>query len=493
VGTQKLLMSISCVLILAATNSFGQAVAFRNGTFPFGSLRQGPAPPKTLELSNPDGRVIGKVWFEQWVNGLVVYGIGTGTPSPWARFPLEMGSRTHLKLWLALADGVAMPDIGWGAQGGEQTCSTYDASRTNRPGRESCPDWEARQSAYRDQFRRLFIRRWDLGPHTSIEGFATPAYRDALRFADDYERPTLTRLVPSGDPVLDRDGSTGYGFQVFLPWSSLPPASSLELTHLFTTVEIWDGGKMVATTAPDRREDRIATFNRLEFERAVRSKITPCEYDLTQTNLYGVALPAWYFPASRGAVADTFALTNEAGGYRYDPEGLSPIAFWTHHFSINLGSASTVCGPDLRYVARGKTWSFDGRIDEARVKYLKLADGSYLLKSGPIFRSYSPFGNGRCGSCTVVEEEVFRLKPDTGVSKIFSESIRMDPPENFDLDIQFSADWKTIHVYKARSADGKEIWSSQQYCFSGETYLPCGEPSAIPPPRPRQINLTSGR
>jgi hypothetical protein len=479
------LFAISYFLFVTAANSCAQTAAFRNGVFPVGSILQGAIPEKTPELSSPGGSVIGKVWFEQWANGLAAFGRGTGMHSPWARFPLEMDSRTHVKLWLALADAVAMPDIGWGNQFGEQTCATDDASRSTRPGVESCPDWAARQVAYRDQFRRLFLRQGEMGPHNSAEVLATSAFREVLRFANDYERPVLAKFEPSGSPILDVAGD---GFQVFIPWSSLPPAASLDLSHFFTVVEIWDGKTAVASTAPNHRADEPATYNRLELGHTLHSSITPCEYGLTETNVYGVSLPAWYFPSSNTAVADTFALTNEAGGYRYDPEGNSPIPFWTHHFSIRLGNANTVCGPDLRYLA-GKPWSFDARINEDHLKYLKLADGSYLLRSGPTSRTYSPFGNGRCGACEVVEEEVYHLKPDTGVSKVFSESIRMDTSQDFDLDIQFSADWKTIHVYQASGDNGKEVWLSKQYCYSGETYEPCGEPGSTPPPKPRQINF----
>jgi hypothetical protein len=220
------------------------------------------------------------------------------------------------------------------------------------------------------------------------------------------------------------------------------------------------------------------------------SQFTSCKYPLTGSTVFQKDIPAWYFMTASGSIADTFIVVNAPAGYRYDPEGLSPIPVWTHRFEKDLGNGDVVCGPELRYIAGKMTWESDERIDEQQSRFRKLPDGSYHLRSGSIWGTYSPLGNGRCGACATVQESVFNLDPLKGISIAFTENFLFDAPGLVDADIQFSSDWKTITVYRRQEAlDGKRAWSSQRYCLApNNNYGECGSGPAGPPPGPRQLN-----
>ncbi len=108
-------------------------------------------------------------------------GVVEGERPDWARFPLEMDARAHVCLWLAVADRVEMPEIGWGNQVGYTNCKDFDA--TSHRGGEDCEVWRRRQEAYRELLKQLFVRRWRLAPGASEETLATKAYQAVLGYA----------------------------------------------------------------------------------------------------------------------------------------------------------------------------------------------------------------------------------------------------------------------------------------------------------------------
>ena len=484
-GFHQLLLRI-ILFVLLTSLAEAQSIPYRDGTFRPGMSIGAVAPKDAVDLISPTGASVGKVWFEQWKDSVVVFGSISPGNLEWARFPLELQSRAHVNLWLATAESVPMPEIGWGSQFGLIDCAEYRATTVNPA--EDCDTWSARQVLYREQLRRLFVREWQIASDVSTEVFATAAYRQVLAFATNSERDAFSRLEPKNSPIMEVGvGTRVSGFQIAIPPDSLPPTSTLELGSLRLVVELADGEKILGSTSPAQATGDPSTFRRLVLARPIRSRITSCDDPLTESTWFQKDLPAWYLHSAR---ADTMILANVEAGYRYAPTGLSPFPIWTHHFTMDLGNGNVVCGPHLRFVSNGKRWEFDGTIDENQLKTLQLTDGSWILKSGPTLGSYSPFGSGRCGACATWRLSMFHLDPGSGITRAFSGEFVIDNPED-DGDIQISTDWKTIIIFRGKAGlDGKLAWTSERFCLSGTQYASCGAGSG-PPPEPRQISRTN--
>jgi hypothetical protein len=441
-------------------------------------------PADALDLLDANGAAVGKVWFQQWRQEILVLGNVETRPFEWARFPQEFSSRAHIDLWIRTSTEVPLPEIAWGSQFGMRGC---DASLPPDE-QANCAAWSARQSLYRGQLRRLFVRQWQFAPRVSVERFATEAHRQVLGFTDDRERIAFEPLEPTWLPGSSPHRgfalpalSPGGSFKITVPVSVLPPAASLELSSLYVAVEISQGGKITASTSPHLAADDSSTFKRLEFARPIVSRVSECAFPLTGSTLHEKEIPAWYFPSADGVVSTTFVLANDAVGYRYSPEGVSPLPFWTQHFSRTLGGGSMVCGPHLRFVAGGKTWDFDARLDESTVDSFQLPDGTWLVKSGPTVGTVSALGAGQCGSCPAIRMSVFRLDPQSGIVRAFETELVIPDPE-MDGDIQIAADWQSIVVYRGALADDREtvVWTAERHCLAGNGYTPCGTSTSAP-------------
>ncbi len=297
-----------------------------------------------------------------------------------------------MDVWLASAKDVEMSEIGWGNQSGFTNCKEYEERLVEQSrsgigrsiGAEECPSWSARQVQYREQLRHLFVRHWELAPDVSVETFASDAYRGVLAYSNHRERQFFTKLEPHGGPSIPDLGSNKNvsDFVIFVRWSDFPPAHSLSLSRIYVAVEVFNGDGSYSSTAPARKGGDPATFNQLELERPHVSRLSPCEYPLEHADAHGEDHQAWCFLEAKDLPSDTFILANEAAGYRYDPEGLSPIPIWRHYFSKTLGKDEVVCGPDLRYVAGKKTFESEDFIDMAHISVRHLPDGAHLLKMG---------------------------------------------------------------------------------------------------------------
>jgi hypothetical protein len=467
-----------------------QPIPYINSRFQIGTLNAGNPPANAVDLGDTNGKSTGKVWAAQGQNGIVVYGKVEGIRPQWARFPNEMSTRTHVNLWFGATPDVPMPEIGWRNQFGDANCEEYEKRENRGRNAEDCATWAARQALYRNQLRRLFVREWQLAPRVSNETFATAAFREALGFATDFESGALRKMEPKGTPFMESQEGSAFQLEIVVPWEAFPPVSSLELSEIYLVVEIAEGDTILASTRPARKQDDPSSFDKFVLSKPVVSRITSCKYPLEGSILSRKYVPAWYYLTANGSIADTFVLANLPVGYRYDPEGLSPIPVWTHRFEKDIGNGNVVCGPELRYLAGKMVWESDEQIDEQESRFRRLADGSYHLRSGPIWGTRSPLGTGRCGACATLSVSVFHLEPLKGISISFTESFLFDPPQLDDADIRFSSDWKTITVYRAAEApDGKTTWSSQQYCLAANNnYGECGTGPAGPPPRPRQLN-----
>jgi hypothetical protein len=466
-----------------------QIITYTGFRFSPYSSYESQEPLDALDLVPTHGGPTGRVWFQQGEDGIIVHGKVKGDYPKWPEIPLEMETHTHVDLWISGTDSVAMPDIGWGNQFGTTTCEEFTK---NSPGSEGtakdCKVWKSRQVTYRDQLRKLFVRRWQLAPGVSKEGFATTGYSAVLEYTNDKERGVFTKLNPARIPYLVSMNSTGYWrFEIFVRWSDLPPFADLKISRLFAAVEVFDGTGKFSSTAPKREQGDPSTFNRFRFERTIEHKIGPCSYPLTDTDPYGKEMPAWYFPADGASVSDTFILNNEAAGYRYEPEGLSPIPAWTHYFSKDLGEGKFICGPPLRFNANGKVAESKYLVDEDHLSFVKNPDGSFLIKSGPILGSYSKFGSGQCGACATMRISVFRMAVDGSIARAFDSTVNLEQPFLAGFDIQLSPDWKTITIYRNKEDSPETVWTFERYCLKDDKYEECGSGPSKAPPEPHQF------
>jgi len=486
------------LLILLPAVVSGQSIATIDRTFHIGEVREIPTQPGVvMDLKNGTGITVGKAWIEQWQNGLAVFGRVTAHRAEWARFPGEMDTAAHVVISLSLADKVPMPEVGWGNQFGDTNCAEYAIKPDPRA--ESCEVWTTRQKQYREQLQRLFIREWRLAPRVSVEALASDSYPRVLSFADDSSRSGLKKLLPDpflsgwpSGPSLEANGLLDqWSFAALLPWSALPPANSLSLSNLNAVIEIRDRA-LVASTAVSHKRDDPATFSHFKFIRPRTFTVSRCGYPLS----------GWFFPAADSVITESFELINAAVGYRYTPEGLSPVAKWNRYFVKELSSREMVCGPDVRFVSGGQVWNyqkyFGDSFDEAHLQQFRLPDGSYLVRSGPTRGTRNPLGTGPCGACETFSFSVYHLDPKNGVRRAFTRSILIDNPDVDNGDIQFSADWKTITVFNASTnyqtgIPPKTVWTSDQYCLSKDNvYETCGPGPTGPPPEPRQIPAQVG-
>jgi hypothetical protein len=229
---------------------------------------------------------------------------------------------------------------------------------------EKCRNWSAQQEAYRKHLRKLFVRRWHLAPKIAKEDYAAPAYDDIRNYADDYELSALKKLEPGSNPQYKDVGFAGdWEFETLVRWFDLPPVPELNISNLYIVVEAFNSNGTYSSTAPGRKEGDPSTFNKLQLERPVPFAIGSCKYSLTGSDEYGETLPAWYLPNNERIVSDIFVLRNDAAGYRYEPEELSPILNWTHYFAIDLGDGRKICGPLLRCRENGKIVESNFEID----------------------------------------------------------------------------------------------------------------------------------
>ena len=476
-----LAMGVSCAR--SQTIPFQQAYHFGNW-IPLGNSWAGPA---FLELSPISKGPSGKVWLRQTPQGLLLFARTAGPSQRFARFPSEMAESAHISLWLALAPTVDMPEIGWGSQFGLMNCSKYSPTRTDAA-MESCSVWSTRQASYREQLRRLFVRHWKLAPGVTVEDYASDAWRAVLTYANDFERRALEGLAPSGVPFVDGGGSpVARDFEIFVPWSAFPPSNSLTVSGVRLAVDIVVGEAGRSTTAPERKGADPATFNNLDLERPLVSRVSPCGYPLQGFDVFHNGYPAWYFLDPGGTISDTFVLRNDIRGYRYDPEGLSPIPSWTHYFSKEFAKGERICGPALKYETNTRSFDSEYKIDSEHLAMLEQPGDTWLLRSGPATGTLTELGAGECGSCGTLGVSVYRLSPEAGITLALKAQMITDSLT--DADIQFSPDWKIVTLYRASLVDRKPAWTFERYCLAETTYRSCGSGQTSAPPAPRQFTL----
>lgn len=209
-------------------------------------------PPDITLIPQGEGARHGRVWVRIVGDGLLIAGEVDGGPPSFPQDKNEILAKDHVEVWLAASRDVDMPEVGWANYFGETTLPRGSDSCVDLPAgpqeqsdaEKKCRDWAERQFRYRRYLRRLFVRQWLVAPGFSIESFAVPAYSTLLKeLAGEQEMyvnegPRL--LKPRGEVrAWISNEAPGYSFQILVPFSALPPLSSLKLSDLYLLVDVF--------------------------------------------------------------------------------------------------------------------------------------------------------------------------------------------------------------------------------------------------------------
>lgn len=487
----------------------------------------------------------GKIWVRSTDEGLHIWGKVEVNINDlhWPHKKSEMLASDHVEIWLSTTTDVKMPPIGYGNQFGETDLKTVadcgPMENGDGPGTppvpdvKSCERWFNDQVAYRKLFERLFTRQWlaASGGYSGrsksfFEDYASTAWAglNAAIFEDELPKALEprgsdgivsefseqsskheTKTSPGG--VTENKGIvTGYNFHFFIPWSAFPPAQQLNLHDLWLMVDVFgaapEGKKMgaLSTTSAQRAWGKPSRFNHLVLDAARNHEITPCGAADTEKNMYGTAYPIWYFPmAGKGPlnVSKVYDVENPAGGYMYDPGGVSPIIKETDHFWKTLADGAAVCGPELSDRKGAVTKNSNFEIEKTYFATKTLNDGWTLVRTGPDMSTQSRFGSGQCGSCPVVDFHVYAVSPQGDISAALDINDEFSGMEGraSDGDFAIAPDWTRVTFYEDVTTDidnGKaenDDWTATSYCLQGHAYNKCGEEKNAKPPSPPNFKL----
>jgi hypothetical protein len=503
--------------------------------------------PATMDLiAKAPGAHPGKIWVRSTDEGLHIWGKVQVNDDDlhWPKEKSQMLASDHVEIWLSGSPEVEMPLVGYGNQFGEiDLNNAADCAPTENgggpgdprvPNVKDCERWYNDQIEYRRQFERLFTRQWLVAGPGSI-GQQTPVFEDfaasawANLNASFFEQELPKPLQPHGSEGIlsefnedsdkqvtemnasgakwNRGVVTGYNFHFFIPWSEFPPAQQLDLRDLWLMVDVFgaalDGKKMgpLSTTSAQRVWGKPSSFNHLVLQVPRQHEITPCRAPNVEKDMYGNPQPAWYFPLNgKGplTLGTVYDIENPAGGYMYDPAGVSPIFKESDHFWKTLPGGAAVCGPQLAYrngdIARTSSFFIGQQYFENKA----LPDGWLLVRTGPDMSTQSRFGSGQCGSCPVVDFDIYAVSPAGEIANALSISDEFTGFEDqaADGDFAIASDWSKITFYEkfvTYTDDGKggekDNWNSTSYCLQGHTYAKCGDEKNVKPPNPPNFKL----
>jgi hypothetical protein len=505
--TRTILFLLSCSSVFAQDKSISvplmQSSRVQDSIADFKSM-----PPDITLIPHGEGARNGHLWIRSLGSAIVIAGEVDGPTPEFPKSQNSILSKDHVEVWLAAATDVPMPVIGWGNQfdenefpKGQDSCADFGKDRTQGPDpvqEKKCRDWVAKQQRYRPVFKRLFLRQWLLTDYYSLESYATPAFeaitRDFASAPPSYPEEVPAMLKPDGHVQMwVGHDQPGYTFRIDIPYAAFPPLPTLEVRDLRLMVDVFSpappGKKMgtYSTSSPLRTYGKPETFNWIRLDPARKFQMTPCDIGLTGTDKYGHDHSAWFIPhasESTGWQSDAFIVVNEARGYAYDPEGLSPVARLIHNFWHGIGAGEWVCGPTLAY-RKGETFKPLGEIvGEEGFDAKRSSDRTLLVKSGPRVY-YSEFGSGQCGACPRVDMRLSAVDKAFKVSKALDLSGVIDNADGRSEDFSLSDDWSKVTQFQGGPANDKGepgAWSSTTWCLKSSTYEKCEEKQNVQPP-----------
>jgi hypothetical protein len=475
-------------------------------------------PPDVTLIPHREGARNGHLWIRNVGFALIIAGEVDGDAPDFPKNQNWILSKDHVEVWLAASTDVPMPVIGWGNQfdqnefpKGQDSCADFGKGDRGAPDslevrQKKCREWVATQQRYRPVFKRLFVRQWLLTDYYSVESYATPAFEAITRdFASDqpyYSEEVPAMLKPQGKPQMwtrrapfVNGKSSGYTFQIEIPYTSFPPLPTLELRDLRLMVDVFSpalaGKKMgpYSTSSPVRVWGKPETFNSIRLDPPRTFQMTPCDIGLTGTDKYRDEHAGWFIPHASEATgwqSDAFVLVNEAHGYAYDPDGLSPVVRQIHNFWHAISTGEWVCGPDLAYRKDATFKQLGTTVGEEGFDAKRMPDGMLLIKSGP--RVYgSEFGSGQCGACPRVDMRIFAVDKDLRLFEALDLGGIIDNGTGQSEDFSLTDDWSKITQFEQETASDPAQsgpWSSTTWCREGAEYAKCGEKHDVQPPDP---------
>jgi len=531
------------LLLTIAMNFASRTVAQDEGVIsvPGISLMEVPQASQNIYTTPPSLTLIphspqahkGSIWLRSSDDGLHIWGKVEADEQgfQWPQEKSEMLSSDHIEVWLATTPEVPMPEIGWGNQfgttelGSLKDCASQVDPHTGdaASGVKNCERWYTEQVLYRRYVRRLFVRQWliagapYIGNHL-FEDFATTAY--AGLSANFFPEDLPSALEPKSDngltveiePEVRRETKqnaagtaydyyhqTGYHFHVLIPYGAFPPAQQLKLADLYLMVDVFGsapaGRKMgdYSSSSTTRQWGQPATFDHLRLALPRTFSVTPCDFKPEQVDLYGKRYASWFFPMQSvkdASLQSTFALMNPAGGYMYAPAGVSPKIEPAKYFWKQLTNGALVCGPNLAWRNGSTVTATKFVVDEEHFDVKTLPDGWSLLLSGPSPSTLSPFGSGQCGSCMVMNLDIFAVSPQGEVTSALAlnEALTGGEGQPSGADLTIAPDWRQIILYREimdpKETDQTTPWTSTTYCLEGHAYKQCGEGKQVQPPDP---------
>jgi hypothetical protein len=415
-------------LLGPVTNVLAEAIGLAPDSFVLdGATREWQAQPANLTLKPKSaGARTGKVWLAQAPQGLVIAGAVGGPVPTFAQNPKDMPQGDHVEMWIALADDIPLPPIGWYNKFGTTGLDDEDSRLSSNPSEKVA--WLAKQQQYRRQLLRLFMRQWQLAPSVAVETYAQPA------FAALPEGDKLQTLSPRGQPLTGfATTPAGYTFEILIPWEILPPSNRLKLTELWVLVDVFSPGDTgrygpFSTTSPARAYGKVKTLNRIALNPPRRWRL-PCDLPLEGYNIWGQLalsgysqfapggfveaeslpskperLPAYFLPAAGTDIRDIFVIDNELTDLHAVPDW-SPTIRTTSLFNLELGPDVSACGPELA-VRRGETLTRSRLLGIEPDTRFKPVPGGWLLAVGPSTVMASPTAEGYCGACEETRMEM---------------------------------------------------------------------------------------
>ncbi len=401
-------------------------------------------------------------------------------------------------LWLKDSKDLNLPPIGWGNQFGHNTLNTQDSCLSEKADNthqivdniDECKKWYQKQIKFREEFKKLFVRQWQMNSDTVGEKYASVAY-SAL---SDYTKDNLKTLRPTSTPTIkfsDNKINGDYTFEIHIPWESLPPMSSLTLKDINIFISLSD------------LEEKDIKYQTMTLPSSREYYITSCKYELG--NNYGVSKPIfsdlavpYIIPSKNLNINKTIMIDNTTDGYQYDPNAssTSPTAYEIdNYFEKNISRGETICGSQLSFIKNNKIIKTDISVSSTTLGIKHISNDEILVKNGP-YSFYSYYGVGQCGMCVRGALNITYMNMLTGTSTTSYNFYTVFDAN--DVDFVISPDWKKLIKYefgpKEEAVDrydsDKYIWTSISYCYNdtAHIYEECASNKNATPPSPRHFS-----